>query len=77
MINQELIDRINFLANKKKSEGLSEKEQQEQQKLRQEYLKLFKEGFKDKLMSVKVVDPQGNDVTPEKLKKAKEERNKS
>ena len=77
MIDQELIDRINFLANKKKAEGLNDEEIKEQQELRQEYLKLFKAGFKDKLMSIKVVDPEGNDVTPDKLKKAKEERTKS
>ena len=77
MIDQELIDRINFLANKKKAEGLNDNELKEQQELRQEYLKLFKAGFKDKLMSIKVVDPEGNDVTPDKLKKAKEGRNKS
>jgi len=77
MIDQELIDRINFLANKKKTEGLSEKEQLEQDELRKVYLKQFREGFKDRLMSLKVVDSDGEDVTPAKLKKAKQEKGKS
>ncbi|MDF9867416.1 uncharacterized protein YnzC (UPF0291/DUF896 family) [Bacilli bacterium PM5-3] len=77
MIDQKLIDRINFLAKKKKTEGLNEKEQLEQDKLRKEYIKHMKDSVKNHLMSVKVVDEKGNDVTPEKLKKAKNERNKS
>ena len=42
MINEKLIERINFLANKKKKEGLSEVEIAEQNKLRKEYLEHFK-----------------------------------
>lgn len=73
-MSEELLARINFLANKKKTEGLSEAELEEQAKLRQEYLKEFRAGFKERLMSIKVVDEDGSDVTPEKLKKAKSER---
>ena len=76
MIDQDLIKRINFLATKKKSEGLSEEELVEQAKLRKQYLEQFKAGFEDRLMSIKVVDEDGKDVTPEKLKKAKQEREK-
>lgn len=73
-MSEELIARINFLANKKKTEGLSEAEKTEQAKLREEYLKEFRAGFKERLMSLKVVDEDGTDVTPEKLKQAKKER---
>lgn len=73
-MSDELIARINFLANKKKTEGLSEAELEEQTLLRKEYLQEFKAGFKERLMSLKVVDEQGSDVTPEKLKQAKKER---
>lgn len=73
-MSDELIARINFLANKKKTEGLSEAELEEQTLLREEYLQEFKAGFKERLMSLKVVDEQGSDVTPEKLKQAKRER---
>ncbi|HLS53663.1 MAG TPA: DUF896 domain-containing protein [Tissierellaceae bacterium] len=66
---KELLDRINYLANKSKKEGLNEKEKAEQARLRQEYIKHFRGAFKDTLMNLKVVDPMGNDVTPEKLLK--------
>ena len=55
MIDPKLIERINFLANKKKTEGLTEEELIEQDKLRKEYLRLFKEGFRQQLDSIKVV----------------------
>ncbi len=62
--------RINELARKEKSTGLSEEEKLEQAELRQEYLKKFRGSFKETLMHVKVVDPMGEDVTPDKLAKA-------
>ena len=55
MIDQKLIDRINYLANKSKKEGLTDKEKAEQAKLRQEYLRLFKEGFRQRLENIQVV----------------------
>lgn len=64
---KELIKRINELANKAKSEGLNEAEKEEQARLRQEYIKNFRGSFKNTLMNLKVLDPLGNDVTPEKL----------
>ncbi|WP_257350514.1 DUF896 domain-containing protein [Pseudalkalibacillus decolorationis] len=68
MLPQHKIDRINELARKSKSDGLDPKEKEEQQKLRKEYLKAFRGDFKNQLRTIKVVDPEGNDVTPEKLK---------
>ena len=66
------IDRINELAKKKKEQGLTEAEAKEQSKLRKQYLDSFREGFKQQIESTKVIDPEGNDVTPEKLKKIQE-----
>lgn len=77
MIDQELINRINFLANKKKTSSLTSEEELEQKDLREKYIKEFRKGFKDRLMSIKVLDPEGKDVTPKKLKKAKMERKKN
>jgi len=62
------IDRINELSKKSKSVGLTEKEKQEQQSLRNEYLQVFRSSMKNTLKGVTVVDPNGNDVTPQKLK---------
>lgn len=70
-IDEKLIKRINELAKKKKEGTISKQELVEQQELRQEYLKQFREGFKSQLRSIKVVDEKGHDVTPEKLKKEK------
>lgn len=55
MIDKKLIDRINYLAKKDKEEGLTEEEKEERVRLRQEYLKLFRAGFKQQLDSIKVV----------------------
>lgn len=56
MINKQLIDRINYLANKKKEEGLNEEEIIEQEKLRKEYIETFKKGFKQQLDAIEIVD---------------------
>ncbi|MET3682224.1 uncharacterized protein YnzC (UPF0291/DUF896 family) [Alkalibacillus flavidus] len=76
MLSQEKIDRINTLANKKKTKGLTKQEENEQQELRQEYLHAFRSSFKNQLHSMKVVDPEGQDVTPEKLKEEQENQKK-
>ena len=49
MEQDKLIERINFLAKKKKEEGLSEKELQEQKELREEYLKRIRVNLKSSL----------------------------
>ena len=64
------IDRINELAKKKKEQGLTEAEAKEQSKLRKNTSKHLEKGLNNKL-STKVIDPEGNDVTPEKLKRYK------
>ena len=61
MIDPKLIERINFLANKKKNEGLTEEELIEQDRLRKEYLRLFKEGFRQRLDSIKIVEEYKED----------------
>ena len=65
-IDQKLINEINALAHKKKTVGLTPEEQVRQQKLRQKYLKEFRRGFEQQ--SIKVVDANGNDVTPAKAR---------
>ena len=70
-IDPKLITRINELAKKKKDGTITALELKEQEKLRQEYLKAFRSGFKQQLMGIKVVDTKGNDITPQKLKDEK------
>ena len=57
MITQELINRINELARKKKSEGLTEEEAAEQAKLRKIYLDEFRASFESQLKNIEIVDP--------------------
>ena len=71
-----LLDRINELARKKKSKGLTESEQVEQTKLRKEYIKLFRNQVENQLATIKVVDEEGNDVTPDKLQLLKDKKRK-
>ncbi|KIL47818.1 DUF896 domain-containing protein [Jeotgalibacillus campisalis] len=74
MLSQEKLTRINQLSNKAKKEMLSEEELAEQKKLRQEYLKAFRGTMKDTIENVKVIDPEGKDVTPQKVKDLKNKR---
>ncbi|EZH67744.1 hypothetical protein DH09_07395 [Bacillaceae bacterium JMAK1] len=69
-----IIERINELAKKSKEIGLTEDEQNEQAKLRQEYLGYIRGQVKDTISNVTVVDEEGTDVTPEKLRNEQERR---
>lgn len=53
MIKKEKIDRINQLAKKKKTEGLSEEELAEQKKLYREYIDSFKDNLRFQLDMIK------------------------
>ncbi|UOR12612.1 DUF896 domain-containing protein [Halobacillus amylolyticus] len=76
MLADEKLKRINELANKSKGEGLNKAEKTEQQELRQEYLKNVRKSFKNQLKGMTVVDPNGKDVTPKKLKEMQENEKK-
>ncbi|MBP3856740.1 MAG: DUF896 domain-containing protein [Ruminiclostridium sp.] len=54
------IERINFLARKSKSDGLTDEEKAEQQKLRSEYREYMKKGFMAELSNTYIVDENGN-----------------
>lgn len=74
MLSKEKLERINALAKKAKSEGLSDAEKNEQQALRQEYLQTFRLGMRNHIEGLKFIDPEGSDVTPEKLKQIQKEK---
>ncbi|WIV19903.1 MULTISPECIES: DUF896 domain-containing protein [Paenibacillus] len=70
------INRINELSRKQKTEGLTEEELAEQQVLRKEYLKAIRGQVMSTISGLTIVDPNGEDVTPEKLK-IEQQQNKS
>ncbi|MHA0858251.1 DUF896 domain-containing protein [Paenibacillus sp. CMAA1364] len=67
------IDRINQLARKQREEGLTEAEKVEQQVLREDYLREIRGQVLSTISGLTVVDPEGNDVTPEKVRIVKEQ----
>ena len=74
MLSKEKIARINELSKKKKAGTLTEAEATEQTQLRKEYLDTFRNSMRETIENVKVVDAEGNDVTPEKVKEAKKKK---
>lgn len=70
MLSKEKIARINELSKKKKAGTLTEAEAKEQTQLRKEYLDMFRGTMRQTIENVKVIDAEGNDVTPEKVKEA-------
>lgn len=68
------IARINELARKKKTVGLTGPEKVEQAELRKEYIEGYRRSLKHHIAGIKLVDEQGNDVTPEKLRQLQRER---
>ena len=74
MLPKEKIARINELAKKSKSTGLTPAEAKEQSKLRSEDLRTFRQSMSDTIEHLKIIDPEGNDVTPDRVKQIQEER---
>lgn len=58
-MTQEKIDRINELARKKKTVGLTDEELAEQQILRREYIDGFKASLVSQLENTYIVEPDG------------------
>jgi len=69
MLSPEKLARINELAKKKKTVGLTLEEAKEQTSLRKEYLETFRSNMKKTIENVTVIDPEGNDITPDKVKR--------
>jgi uncharacterized protein YnzC (UPF0291/DUF896 family) len=57
-VERSKIDRINELAKKSKTSGLSQEEKAEQQTLRNEYIQACRNDLRATLDSVKVIKPQ-------------------
>ncbi|MEE1107741.1 MAG: DUF896 domain-containing protein [Macrococcus canis] len=68
MLDENKMKRINELAQKKKTIGLTDEEGKEQTLLRKEYLQSFRQSFKKTIVNTTIIDSEGNDVTPDKVK---------
>ncbi|EOD9340729.1 DUF896 domain-containing protein [Listeria monocytogenes] len=68
MLEKAKIDRINELSKKKKAGTLTSAEKVEQDKLRKEYIKSFRTHMKGTNENTTIIDPNGKDVTPHKVK---------
>lgn len=66
-MDKEQVERINALARKSRTEGLSEEEKEEQQRLRTQYIHEFRQNMEHTLQSVRVQQPDGS-VKPLKKK---------
>ncbi|MCM1299285.1 MAG: DUF896 domain-containing protein [Firmicutes bacterium] len=61
-MDKKKIERINLLARKSKSEGLTEAEKTEQKALRDEYRAEFRKSLSGQLDNTFVIDEQGNKI---------------
>lgn len=68
MISKEELDRINELAREAKKRELTEAEKKEQEQLREKYIRGIRESFQHQIQSLTIIDPEGTDVTPQKIK---------
>ena len=59
-MDKKKIDRINELARKQKSEGLTEEEKAEQLTLRREYIEAYKKSLVAQLENIYMVEPDGS-----------------
>ncbi|WJP98767.1 DUF896 domain-containing protein [Macrococcus bovicus] len=75
MLEEHKIKRLNELSQKKKESGLTDEEGKEQTGLRAEYLANFRNSFKKTIENTKIIDPEGNDVTPDKVKEIQRQNN--
>ena len=72
---KKILFRLNELAKKERTSGLKETEKQEQQMLRQNYMKEFRGSLDSILLNTTIVDPNGENVTPLALQHAQNHMN--
>ncbi|WP_413371965.1 DUF896 domain-containing protein [Paenibacillus taichungensis] len=65
------LGRINELAKKQREEGLTNAERVEQQVLREDYLREIRGQVLNTFSVLTILDPDGNDVTPDKVRNEK------
>ena len=62
-MEQKQLERINELARKEKSSGLTPEEKQEQKELRTAYIKAYRENLRKQLDNIVLVEPDGTERT--------------
>ena len=67
-MTQEKINRINELAKKQKTVGLTEEEKAEQYTLRREYIDSFKRSLVSQLENAYIIEPDGSKTKVQKKK---------
>ncbi|MBQ0139555.1 MAG: DUF896 domain-containing protein [Kurthia sp.] len=75
MLSKEKLARISELSRKKKAGTLTTEEAKEQTALRQEYLDTFRRTMRDTIENVRVFDPSGEEVTPDKIREKQQTNN--
>ncbi|WP_421384802.1 DUF896 domain-containing protein [Bacillus salacetis] len=75
MLSKEKMARINTLAKKSKAKGLTPAEAKEQTKLRKEYLETFRHSMRSTIENTRMFDPEGNEVTPQKVRDIQKNKN--
>lgn len=68
MLDDKKLKRLNQLAKLKREDNISASELTELTGLREQYLSNFRNSFKNQIENTKVIDPDGKDVTPDKIK---------
>ncbi len=69
------LTRINELAKIAKETGLTQAQEVERQVLREDYLREIRGQVESSVTGLTIIDPLGNDVTPDKVKKQNLETN--
>ncbi len=69
------LTRINELAKLAKETGLTQAQEVERQVLREDYLREIRGQVESSVTGLTIIDPLGNDVTPDKVKKQNLETN--
>ncbi|WP_213810221.1 DUF896 domain-containing protein [Jeotgalicoccus sp. WY2] len=75
MLDDKKLKRLNQLAKLKREDKISASELTELTGLREQYLSNFRNSFKNQIENTKVIDPDGKDVTPDKIKALRKKNN--
>lgn len=74
VVSDKTLARINELAKKAKTVGLTDEEIAERDQLRQEYLKNFRKRFVSQIEQIQIVEPDGS-ITPVKRRSKNDKMN--